>query len=318
MSAPQSDRRLRNRIHGQLTALHQGGQLGVPTAVQDYLSDDVVQEAADEYRALRPDAPTDGRAAIVTAGVPGAGKTSRLNAIADAGYRRIDPDEIKDILLARLETVGLLDVRHRHVLTDGKSVSPGELAGWVHNASTEAANRVRAVSLYYGENFVMEGTLSWHELPRTYVDELAMHDYERLTVLDIEVPLSVAVEQSKDRWWLGRRSGRIRHNVELGGRFISEAAVKGFFAGARTASACAANARELYRDANEAGIESELLIVSRTAGGAEYRACLTSDGHVEPSRGAALGAVCIGCGAVLRDPVAILKGVGRSRGRGHS
>lgn len=320
MSAPQSDRRLRNRIHDHIAALHNGGQLAVPSAVRDYLSEHVIQQAADEYRAQRPDAPADGHAAIITAGVPGAGKSSALNTIADGtdGYRRIDPDEIKDILLVQLEKAGLLDVRHRHVLADGKTVSPGELAAWVHNASTAAADRVRGVSLYYGENFVMEGTLSWQELSRIYVDDLATHDYERLTIIDIEVPRTVAVEQSKERWWRGRRSGRVWRNTELGGRFISDDTIEGYYTGARTASTCAANARKLYGNANEAGIESELLVVSRTASGTEYRARLTADRNVEGTEDAPFGAVCLDCGAILRDPTAILEGIGRSRTRRRS
>jgi len=312
VSAPRSSPRLRNKVHSQLTALLNGGQLAtIPGAVRNYLDDRLLQQVASEYRAQCADAPTDGRAAIITAGVPGAGKSLALGAIA-AGYRRIDPDDIKDMLLARLETAGLLEVRHRHVLADSEPVSPGELSGWVHAASTDAADRVRAVSMQIGENFVMEGTLSWRKLPTSHVDELALGDYERLTILDIEVPLVVAIEQSKQRWWHGRQSGRIRHGAELGGRFISESALGGFYGGPRTASACAANARKLYGNANKAGIHAEVLIVSRTASGAEYRARLTADGDVRPWQRAALGAVCTGCGAILKDHRAILKGVGRS------
>jgi Zeta toxin len=204
LSAPQSNRRLRDKVHSELAALLDGGQLAVaPRAVQDFLTDDLIGRAAAQYRAQHPDAPTDGRAAIITAGVPGAGKSSALSSLA-TGYRRIDPDDIKDILLAQMEKAGHLDARQRHILADGNSVTPGELARWVHTASTDAADRVRQASLRIGENFVMEGTLSWHRLPTSHVDELAVSGYERLTVLDIEVPLTVAIEQSKLRWWQGR------------------------------------------------------------------------------------------------------------------
>lgn len=312
VSAPLSSRRLRNKVHSQLTALLMGGPLAaVPSAVHNYLNNRLIEEVAHEYRAQRPDAPTSGYAAIITAGVPGAGKSFTLNAIA-AGYRRIDPDEVKDILLARLETAGLLDIRHGHALADGKTVSPAELSGWVHRASTDAANGVRAMSMQIGENFVMEGTLSWYELPTSHVDELALNDYERLTILDVEVPRSVAVEQSKHRWWDGRLTGRTRYGVELGGRFISKSALDGFYNGPRTASTCATNARKLYDNANTAGIEAEVLIISRVANGAEYGARLTSGGDVRPWQSASLGAVCIGCRAILKDEQAILKGVGRS------
>jgi hypothetical protein len=310
VSAPQSNHRLRNKVHSELAALLDGGQLAVaPRAVRDYLTDALIAQAAAQYRAQRPDAPTDGRAAIITAGVPGAGKSRALNAIA-AGYRRIDPDGIKDILLAEMEKAGLLDVRHGHVLADGNSVRPGELARWVHTASTDAADRVREASLLIGENFVIEGTLSWYRLPTSQVDELAMGGYERLTVLDIEVPLTVAIEQSKHRWWQGRHSGHTTFGVQLGGRYISEAMLDEFYSGPRTASKCAVNARKLYRNANRAGIESEVIIHSRDTTGAEYGARLTPEGEVQPWRGALLGAVCISCGTVLTDPRSILNGVG--------
>jgi hypothetical protein len=313
MSDPRSSRRLRNRVHSELAALLNGGQLAsIPQAVRNYLADDrLLTRVAQEYRAQQPNAPTAGRAAIISAGVPGAGKSFALNAIA-TGYRRIDPDEIKDMLLARLENAALLDMRHKHVLADGNSVSPGELAGWVHTASTDAADRVRAGSLQMGENFVMEGTLSWFKLPTSYVDELARGGYERLTVLDVEVPHSVAAEQSRHRWWQGRHSGVAKFGVRLGGRFVSETVLDQLYSGPRTASKCAANARKLYANANKAGIESEVLILSRDATGTEYRARLTSDGSVQNWQSGPLGAVCTTCGTVLRDPLAILAGAGRT------
>jgi hypothetical protein len=68
----------------------------------------------------------------------------------------------------------------------------------------------------------------------------------------------------------------------------------------------------VYGDADKAGIQAEILIISRAANGAEYRAGLTPDGNVQPWQNAPLGAVCIGRGAILRDHQAIPKGVGRS------
>lgn len=230
MSAQQSSPRLRNRVHSQLTALHQGGQFAVPHSVERYLSDQVIDEIAHEYRSKCPDAPAHGRAAIITAGVPGAGKSFAIDMLA-TDHRRIDPDGIKDLILMRLDRAGLLDIRHNHVLADGKPVHPRELALWVHDASTEAANRVRAVSLRRGENFIMEGTLSWTPLINSYVTDLASDDYERLTIVDVEVPFTLAVEQSKHRWWTDREAGRTLDDVELGGRFIAEASLEAFTLG---------------------------------------------------------------------------------------
>lgn len=312
MSAPQSNRRLRNRVHSQLTALHDGGQFAVPTSVQRYLNDSLIEEIVHEYRAGCPNAPTQGRAAIITAGVPGAGKSFAVDMVA-TGYRRIDSDDIKDLILMRLEWAGLLDIRRNHVLADGRPVHPCELAIWVHDASTEAANRVRAVSLRLGENFVMEGTLSWEPLIASYVTDLASDDYEHLTIVDVEAPFTLALEQSRFRWWAAREAERTVDGIELGGRFIAEAALESFYARQRRVSKCAANARNLHSAANNAGIETDLLCVSRTVTGREYRAWLRPDGDIEASPGTPLGAVCINTGAMLTSPTAIRAGVGRSR-----
>jgi hypothetical protein len=89
-----------------------------------------------------------------------------------------------------------------------------------------------------------------------------------------------------------------------------QAVLDKLYSGRRTASKCAANARRLYDNANKAGIESEIVIVSRDTTGAQYQARLTPDGEVQPWQNAPLGAVCISCGTVLKDPLAILNGVG--------
>lgn len=316
MSVPLSDHhRLRNKVHAELAALLNGGQLAVaPSPVQAYLADRrLASRVAAQYRAQQPDAPTRGRAALVTAGVPGAGKSTAIDAVA-AGYRRIDPDKIKDILLAELDSAGLLDVRHEHILGDDQCVSPGELAGWVHRASTDVADLVRGASMQIGENYVMEGTLSWRKLTGSHVDELAIAGYERLMILDVEVPLSLAIAQSKQRWWVGRHRGRVTHGIQLGGRFISESALSQQYSARKSVSVCATNARKLYNNANDAGIESELIVVSRTATGGEYKARITLDG-VHPWEDATLGAVCVECGSVLKDRLAIQRGSGASHGR---
>jgi len=278
--------------------------------VQEYLTDPlVIDRVARQYRARLRGAPARSHGALITAGVPGAGKSTLINSLA-VGYRRIDPDKIKDLLLAELEDANLIDLRHQHFLSDGMPVSPGELAGWVHNASTAAADQVRLASLQLGENFVMEGTLSWPPLSDSHVDELAAYSFERLTVLDVEVPLSLAVEQSKQRWWSERCAGRTATDgVGLGGRYVSESILSQYYSGEARISECAANARRLFRNAREAGFESELIVVTRTAGGDRYAALLSCD-DVEPWRGEPLGAPCTHCGDVLTEGRAIMSGVG--------
>ena len=84
-------------VHTQLAALLVLGRplAAAPDPVRGHLDDRLIEQVAAEYRALSPDGFIGGRAAIITAGVPGAGKSFALNAIA-ADYRRIDPDMIND------------------------------------------------------------------------------------------------------------------------------------------------------------------------------------------------------------------------------
>ena len=121
-------------------------------------------------------------------------------------YRRIDPDGIKVLLLSRLEQAGLLSARHDVILDDGKPVAVAELSGWVHRASTDIADQVRRYCLDRGENFVMEGTLSWEPLAGIYGRELEEAGFCDLRVFDVEVPRNVAMEQARQRWWEGRCS----------------------------------------------------------------------------------------------------------------
>lgn len=201
-------------------------------------------------------------------------------------------------------------MRHQHFLADGMPVSPGELADWVHNASTEAADQVRLASLQLGENFIMEGTLSWPPLSDSHVDELATHGFEQLTVLDVEVPLSVAVEQSKQRWWLDRSSGRMFGvGIPFGGRFISESALSQYYSSGPSVSDCVVNARQLYQNAMDAGIVSELIIVTRAASGDQHAARICFEG-VQPWQNEPLGAACTRCGGILAEIAAIERGFG--------
>jgi dephospho-CoA kinase len=265
---PRSNLPLRNRVHDELTALlSPGGPLGVaPAHLREFLDDDMlIAEIARDYRAAGSGGALDGHAIVVTAGPPGAGKSSAVTSLA-AGHRRIDSDEIKDMLLARADSVGLLDIRSGHILADGGPVRPGELAGWVHHTSTDIADLVRVESLRIGENIVVEGTLGWHGLISQYPTELAEYDYAQLTVLDVEVPRAIAIEQARNRWWIGRRRTSV-----IGGRFVPDIAFDAFYPTTDAVSVCATRARELYTAALDAGVDSQLAFVGRDASGQAVR-----------------------------------------------
>lgn len=303
-SRPPRDAVLRNRVHAELTTLRgAGGDLAdPPTELADFFTDAVRRETTFKYREQRADAPSDGRAVIVTAGPPGAGKSTILDDFVD-DHRRIDPDEIKDLLLADADAKGLLDARHGHTLGDGRPVGLRELSWWVHDFANDIADDVRAISLSLGENIVVEGTLRWFPLADQYATELADSDYETLTVVDVEVPMPVAIEQARQRWWRGRTG-----SDPLGGRFMADSSIEAFYGG-EPISGCATTARALTNDAHDAGITSELVVVSRTATGQEYGARI-QDGTATQYESIDFSVPCLKCGQPLRAAKSIVRGYG--------
>lgn len=313
MSSLRSSHRDRNKIHAELTALlATGGPLAEqPERVGDFLSDELVAEVAMEYRARESNAPSEGRAAVVTAGPPGAGKSTAVADLA-GDHRVIDPDAIKGLLLARLEAAGELGIRHRFLLADGKPVAPAEISWWVHRASTDAADAVRTESLRIGENFVMEGTLSWVELPAVYARELGEFEYESVVILDVEVSRSTAVEQAKKRWWDGRCDGST-----LGGRFMQDSVFASYYPEGDRASIGVERAWDLYDRAIDMGVHTSLASISRDTDGSPLVAVVTPEGLKGwPARGVYAGAgvavPCRRCGRPLRSLDSIAIGLGPS------
>lgn len=103
----------------------------------------------------------DGRSAIITAGPPGAGKTSSLQAeVADlARYRILDADIVKDYLIEQAVADGIYDDLLHHELADGHLIAPGELAALVHDESVQLIERIRQICVGRRENLVIEATL---------------------------------------------------------------------------------------------------------------------------------------------------------------
>ena len=170
-----------------------------------------------EYMDLQPDVRADGLAAVVTAGPPGAGKTTALeHAGFDETYRNIDPDLVKDFLVGTaLEDDTFADLLSIS-LPDGKPIMPMELASLIHRESVSVAENIAAVAMRAGENVILQGSLAWDGQPAQLLEQLEEFEYAALTIIDVEVDEDVAQERAIERWWLGRNDP---HNA-LGGRYV--------------------------------------------------------------------------------------------------
>lgn len=161
------------------------------------------------------------RAAIVTAGPPGAGKSTAIKSIPDAeGYRRLDPDEIKDLLIRQALRDGDYAAQLAHVLADGHQLLPREMSQLFHAEALQITDQIRGICLRRGENIVLEGTLSWRPLAGQLVGQLDRADYQQLTVVSVDVDHEEAHSRAMGRWWEGRQAA-ITGVDPLGGRYIN-------------------------------------------------------------------------------------------------
>ncbi|MCU6479037.1 zeta toxin family protein [Arthrobacter sp. A2-55] len=231
--------------HRALTELlAPGGDLHTPPEMLGrYFDDEAIVRTARIYMSAQQDVVQAGRAVVVSAGRPAAGKSTVLSSLNLVGYRLIDPDIAKDLLLRDAEAHGMLDYRLGPTLPDGGPIKIRELAAHVHSASNRVGDLVRHISMAAGENIIIDGTLRWEPLCTQYITELFDRGYAGLDVVDVELPLERALQRARDRWWDGRQQ-----YVE-GGRFLPEDAIRACYDGDPREGLSARNAVKLAEDA---------------------------------------------------------------------
>lgn len=207
----------------------------------DSRRDLVLEEVQDEFFGLQGDIDHDARCAVVTAGPPGSGKSTVVMGLG-YGYRRIDPDIIKDILIRRALADGTYDALLAVRLDEGELLHPRELSGLFHIESTKVADDVLALSVQRQENVVMEGTLSWSPIIGRLIDLFERHAYRELTILSCDLPEIVAQERALERWW------RDRQDLAdgLGGRFVPRRVIADLYPKTVDSSQCRENAEEMF------------------------------------------------------------------------
>lgn len=225
-------------------------------------------DVIEQYMDTAADVEHDGLAtAVVTSGPPGAGKSTLVeeHGYAGSGWRIIDADAVKLILLDRARNDGIYyDILDR-TLADGHPVLLNELAALVHAESAAIAGYILTRSLEERENVVIEGTMRWGGLGDEYLRKLAANDYQRLTIIDVEVSLETALERAGNRWWEGRIAAQAGTGDPRGGRFTPHEAIASCFPTGGV-SVCNENATKLFNDPRSRNFEEIRLIVSdRTA-----------------------------------------------------
>lgn len=216
---------------------------GRPTVEREDFRAEVKAAFLGRQRSVR----REGKAALLTAGPPGAGKSSALNqfGLTDDGWRRLDADVLKEFIVDDAARSGRYDDVLSFQLADGHPVMPAELASLAHAESLSLLDEIRGECLSLGENVLIEGTLIWAPAGGLLLEQLLAHDYEDVTVVDVEVNAATAHERATQRWWDGRAE-RIETGAGLGGRFTPAGAINRAYPAGSSRSVCAANARALF------------------------------------------------------------------------
>ena len=265
---------LRGECAAQLCALTAFGEPLHPesprTTERLYVDDldrvDFHTEIIEQYLAGAEPA-REARSAVLTAGAPGAGKSTSLIEHVDEleGYRRLDADDIKDELLKRALVDGIYEDLLDRKLADGHPVSLRELATLVHEESYTIFSQVRSLCIGRRENLIIEGTLAWEREGFRIVEQLSSAGYVDVHIIDVEVPFDVAVEQAMSRWWSARVADRTEKGA-LGGRFVPPEVIGKSYGSEYPISKCATNARTLFDSEDAAQFpDLSLTVIDRRA-----------------------------------------------------
>lgn len=197
------------------------------------------REVEEEPETALPANPPTG-AVLLTAGVPGAGKSYRLNELGLLdGARLIDSDVYKERLLARLIEVDdpwLLRRMADVEATLGVPVAPLEMAAVVHQESLALADTALREALRTSERVVFAGTCTDEGFVRRVLRMVRDGGRNECQVLLVEVPAHLARERAEGRWWAGRQAFE-RGDNPMGARYVPASVISGSFSGGMSRAA---------------------------------------------------------------------------------
>ncbi|MCA0252151.1 MAG: zeta toxin family protein [Actinobacteria bacterium] len=210
----------------------------------------LVREVSEWYLDSHGRATHNGSCVVVTAGPPGAGKSSLLtSAIPDVADRLvIDPDIAKAYLAQWCVNHDLYGELLSTGLPDGGTIKQLELSPLLQTMSTESCNTVRRLALAAHTDVVVETTMASPAFGERLLLSLAKADYDKLVIVSVEVDRDTAQSRAVDRWWQGRQE-----NLDQGGRLVLPETIEAAYPPDGRSSLCRQNARALVNTIRAGG-----------------------------------------------------------------
>lgn len=132
------------------------------------------------------------RQAVIAGGLPGAGKTSVLSGQGLTDYMPVNPDDMKDELIAE------------HAVPEHPDLSPMELNPSFHIESAYLADRLLEMALASGRNVVIDATMGNPDAPRARLRRLADANY-RVHGVFVDVSVETSQQRVAARYLEGMR-----------------------------------------------------------------------------------------------------------------
>lgn len=154
--------------------------------------------------------PNDFRA-VVTGGLPGAGKTTVLTEHAGielSSYLMINPDLIKE------------EMAKRNLVPEIEGLSPMEATELVHEEASHLAKRLAHRAQAEGKNMIWDITMSRPSSADERISSLRTAGYREIDGIFVDIPVDVSVRRADSRHREGH--DQYRAGVGLGGRFAAE------------------------------------------------------------------------------------------------
>ncbi|MFF4168562.1 zeta toxin family protein [Streptomyces sp. NPDC001744] len=201
----------------------------------------------ERFKAEYAGRPRGGNAVLLTAGAPGAGKStvqhqlgSWQNEESELGrlltsahglkledYVVLDPDEFKRALF---EAGGLPRLSPEAMaLSFGRELSPAELSGLLHREASYLRDQLETWARREGHNLLFDATLANETANVALLDNLARDGYDQRVILSVEVPLETSLAQNAGRWQAGRIAYE-QGNDPYGGRMAPQEMIRALYA----------------------------------------------------------------------------------------